>query len=104
MLNCWGHILAELEMPLTDAQCRNAKCPAQRARARYADSHGLYLEVLPGGGKYWRLPTVTVRLKTVPPQVLKVYVDATWRGRRTRQIVQRARPSRCDWGKVVTRG
>lgn len=55
MLNCWGHILAELEMPLTDAQCRNAKCPAQRARARYADSHGLYLEVLPGGGKYWRL-------------------------------------------------
>jgi len=51
MLNCWGHILAKPEMPLTDAQCRNAKCPVQRARARYADSHGLYLEVLPGGGK-----------------------------------------------------
>jgi hypothetical protein len=50
------------------------------------------------------MPTVTVRLKTVPPQVLKVYVDATWRGRRIRQIVKRARPSRCDWGKVATRG
>lgn len=42
-------------MPLTDAQCRNAKCPPQRARARHADAQGLYLEVLPGGGKYWRL-------------------------------------------------
>lgn len=42
-------------MPLTDAQCRNAKCPPQRARARYADAQGLYLEVLPSGGKYWRL-------------------------------------------------
>ncbi len=50
------------------------------------------------------MPTVTVRLKTVPLQVLKVYVDATWRGRRMRQIVKRARPSRCDWGKVATRG
>lgn len=42
-------------MPLTDAQCRNAKCPATKARARHADAQGLYLEVLPGGGKYWRL-------------------------------------------------
>lgn len=42
-------------MPLTDAQCRNATCPDGKLRARYADSHGLYLEVLPGGGKYWRL-------------------------------------------------
>jgi len=42
-------------MPLTDAQCRNAKCPDRRARMRYADGHGLYLEVLPNGGKYWRL-------------------------------------------------
>jgi integrase len=42
-------------MPLTDTQCRNAKCPADRPRLRLADSLGLYLEVLPPGGKYWRL-------------------------------------------------
>src|SRR5258706_4219515 len=42
-------------MPLTDAACRNAKCPADKARARFSDSLGLYLEVLPAGGRYWRL-------------------------------------------------
>ncbi|MEW6705027.1 MAG: integrase arm-type DNA-binding domain-containing protein [Pseudomonadota bacterium] len=42
-------------MPLTDTACRNAKCPADKARARFSDSQGLYLEVLPSGGKYWRL-------------------------------------------------
>ena len=42
-------------MPLTDPACRNAKCPPEKARARFADSQGLYLEVLPSGGKYWRL-------------------------------------------------
>lgn len=42
-------------MPLTDTACRNANCPADKARSRYADSQGLYLEVLPNGGKYWRL-------------------------------------------------
>lgn len=42
-------------MPLTDAACRNAKCPADKLRARFADGQGLYLEVLPAGGKYWRL-------------------------------------------------
>lgn len=42
-------------MPLTDAACRSATCPEGRARARFADSLGLYLEVLPSGGKYWRL-------------------------------------------------
>ena len=42
-------------MPLTDAQCRNAKCPHGTARVRLADGHGMYLEVLPNGGKYWRL-------------------------------------------------
>lgn len=42
-------------MPLTDPACRNAKCPSDRPRARFADSKGLYLEVLPTGGKYWRL-------------------------------------------------
>jgi integrase len=42
-------------MPLTDPACRNAKCPPNKARVRHADSQGLYLEVLPNGGKYWRL-------------------------------------------------
>ncbi len=41
-------------MPLTDAACRAAKCPPDKARERFADSGGLYLEVLPAGGKHWR--------------------------------------------------
>lgn len=41
-------------MPLTDAACKNAKCPADKARARLSDSGGLYLEVMPTGGKHWR--------------------------------------------------
>lgn len=38
---------------LTDAQCRNATCPADKPRARLADSGGLYLEVSPAGAKRW---------------------------------------------------
>jgi integrase len=41
-------------MSLTDIECHYAKCPPDRPRARLADGHGLYLEVLPAGGKYWR--------------------------------------------------
>jgi integrase len=41
-------------MPLTDATCKNARCPDGTARVRYADSGGLYLEALPAGGKHWR--------------------------------------------------
>jgi len=40
-------------MPLTDAAARNA-APREKAY-RLADSGGLYLEVAPSGGKYWRL-------------------------------------------------
>lgn len=40
-------------MPLTDAQCRNAKCPPDKKRARFTDSGGLYLEVSPNGSKRW---------------------------------------------------
>lgn len=40
---------------LRDLDCRNAKCPDGKARLRLADSQGLYLEVLPNGGRYWRL-------------------------------------------------
>jgi integrase len=38
---------------LTDAQCRNATCPNDQKRARYADGGGLYLEVSPAGAKRW---------------------------------------------------
>ncbi len=41
-------------MPLTDPACRNAKCPPDKPRARFADSGGLYLEVMPTGAKLWR--------------------------------------------------
>jgi integrase len=41
-------------MALTDTACKNAKCPPDKARARFSDSGGLYLEVMPTGGKHWR--------------------------------------------------
>lgn len=47
-------------MPLTDTECRAAKCPEDRAFIRLADAGGLYLEVTrpgprnPGGSKLWR--------------------------------------------------
>ncbi|MFZ2158612.1 MAG: integrase arm-type DNA-binding domain-containing protein [Bradyrhizobium sp.] len=41
-------------MALTDTACKNAKCPADKARVRFADAGGLYLEVMPTGGKHWR--------------------------------------------------
>lgn len=40
-------------MPLTDTTIRNAK-PAEKIRKLY-DAGGLYLEVAPNGGKWWRL-------------------------------------------------
>lgn len=40
-------------MPLTDAQCRNAVCPPDKARTRLADAAGLYLEVAPSGSRRW---------------------------------------------------
>ncbi|KQV60142.1 integrase [Pelomonas sp. Root1217] len=38
---------------LTDAACRNAKCPTDKPRARFADSGNLYLEVAASGSKRW---------------------------------------------------
>lgn len=38
---------------LTDAQCRNAKCPPDKKRMRLTDAGGLYLEVSPAGSKRW---------------------------------------------------
>jgi len=40
-------------MPITDVALRNAK-PRDRAY-KIADGGGLYLQVTPAGGKYWRL-------------------------------------------------
>jgi integrase len=39
---------------LTDADCRAATCPADRAYKRYSDAGGLYLEVSRTGAKLWR--------------------------------------------------
>lgn len=41
-------------MPLTDPACKNATCPPGKARERYSDSGGLYLEVTTAGTKLWR--------------------------------------------------
>jgi integrase len=38
---------------LTDAECKNATCPPEKARTRLACSGGLYLEVSPTGSKRW---------------------------------------------------
>lgn len=38
---------------LTDADCKNATCPPDKARKRLTDSGGLYLEVSPSGSKRW---------------------------------------------------
>ncbi len=38
---------------LTDKHCKNALCPADKKRARFTDSGGLYLEVSPAGSKRW---------------------------------------------------
>lgn len=40
---------------LTDAKCRNAKCPKNLAVSKLHDGDGLYLWALPTGKKYWRL-------------------------------------------------
>ena len=42
-------------MPLTDLQCRNARCANGIARQRLSDGEGMYLEVVPTGARYWRL-------------------------------------------------
>ena len=38
---------------LTDAFCKNAVCPIDKPRARFADAGGLYLEVAATGSKRW---------------------------------------------------
>jgi integrase len=38
---------------LTDIACKSATCPAEKLRARFSDSGGLYLEAAPTGSKRW---------------------------------------------------
>ena len=38
---------------LTEVACKAATCPADKARARFSDAGGLYLEVVPNGAKRW---------------------------------------------------
>lgn len=40
-------------MPLTDTECKNASCPAEKKRIRLTDGGGLYLEVASTGSKRW---------------------------------------------------
>jgi integrase len=42
-------------MPLTDTECRQATCPADRDLIRMTDEKGMYLEITKAGGKYWRM-------------------------------------------------
>ena len=42
-------------MPLTEIECKRAKCPDDRRFIRLSDEKGMYLEVTASGGKYWRL-------------------------------------------------
>lgn len=38
---------------LTDIACKTATCPPDKARARFTDAGGLYLEVSPAGSRRW---------------------------------------------------
>jgi hypothetical protein len=42
-------------MSLTDTECRQATCPADREYTRLTDGKGMYLEITKAGGKYWRM-------------------------------------------------
>ena len=60
-IDIWGQIWGQChkatqscpQMPLTDKAIQNAK-PDNKPRRMY-DSGGLYLEIAPSGGKWWRL-------------------------------------------------
>ncbi|MCH8041891.1 MAG: integrase arm-type DNA-binding domain-containing protein [Nitrospinae bacterium] len=68
-------------MPLTDTTLRNAK-PAEKAKKLF-DGGGLYLEVAPGGGKWWRLK---YRFGGKEKRLsLGVYPDVSLKGARERR-------------------
>ena len=72
-------------MPLTDVVIRNAK-PTTKAFKLY-DSGGLYLEVSPAGGKWWRLK---YRFNSKENRIsLGVYPETTLRAARERRDTER---------------
>ena len=72
-------------MPLTDVVIRSAK-PTTKARKLY-DSGGLYLEVSPSGGKWWRLK---YRFNGKENRIsLGVYPETTLRAARDRRDTER---------------
>lgn len=72
-------------MPLTDTAIRNAK-PSDKT-AKLFDSGGLYLEVTPAGGKWWRLK---YRFEQKEKRVsLGVYPEVTLKEARDRRDVAR---------------
>ena len=78
-------------MPLTDASLRNLKAAAKSRKI--ADSKGLYIEVAPSGGKWWRLK---YRFRSKEKRIsLGVYPDITLR---------EARDRRDDARKLLARG
>lgn len=78
-------------MPLTDVEIRNAR-PRDKAY-RLSDGSGMYLEVSPAGGKYWRLK---YRFAGKEKRLaLGVYPDVT---------AKQARERRDDAGKLLANG
>src|ERR1700730_14410564 len=72
-------------MPLTDTAIRNAK-PGEKA-VRLFDGGGLYLEVSPTGGKWWRLK---YRLNGKEKRLsLGVYPDVSLKDARERRDASR---------------
>ena len=94
-------------MPLTDSACRNAKCPADAPRKRYADGAGLYLECTPAGGKYWRLKySVAGKEKRLALGVYPAVTLAAARAARTKakaKLVEGIDPSAERQAAKVTR-
>ncbi len=76
---------------LTDADCRNAICPANLKRRRLTDATGLYLEISPAGSKRWFMKLYIagkesrLALGSYPATTLKAARLARDDARKTRQ-------------------
>lgn len=80
---------------LTDAQCRNAKCPPEKKQARFRDAGGMYLQVSPAGSKRWFLK---YRIAGVEKQLaLGSYPDVTLtEARKKRDAAKLQKSQGCD--------
>ena len=82
-------------MPLSDTAIRNAK-PAKKAKKLF-DGGGLYLEVAPSGGKWWRLK---YRFDGKEKRLsLGVYPEASLKDARDRR--DEARKMMQDWADYL---